>query len=113
MRDGTWDGHSLESPELRRLFTREHLLESAWYAARLDAQKQQDEQLAARQVDALAKFLMRPQYSDEATRLGIPDRLDRARRRLNAARDPGYPQMLIGTLGRQPSFVPSEKTSSP
>jgi len=112
MRDGTWEGHPLESLPLRQLFTRKHLLESDWYAARLEAQKQQDEQLAARQVDALAKFLMRPQYADEATRLGIPDRLERAHQRLDAARDPGYTRTLVGTLGRQSSFVPPKQTPS-
>ena len=63
-------------------------------------------QLAARHVDALSKFLMRPHYSDEASRLSIPERLDHARQRLDAARKPGYAQSLVGTLGRQPRFTP-------
>ena len=70
-----------------------------------EAQRQQDIQLAARHVDTLSKFLMRPQYADEADRLGIASRLERARRRLDAARDPAYPATLAGTLGRQPRFT--------
>jgi hypothetical protein len=105
MRDGQWEGRTLESPDLRHLFTSEHLLASDWYAQRLAAQQLHDEQLAARHVDALQKFLMRTQYADEAARLGIESRLDRARTRLNATRQPGYSKSLQGTLGRQPRFT--------
>lgn len=104
MRDGTWEGLTLESPAFRTLFTRENLLRSDWYAARLEAQREQDEHLNARHVDSLSRFLMRPQYADEAVRLGISQRLDRARQRLEASRAPGYLRTLEGTLGRQPRF---------
>jgi len=105
MRDGSWEGRGLDDPAFRTLFTRDNLLASDWYLARLEAQRQQDIQLAARHVDTLSKFLMRPQYADEADRLGIASRLERARRRLDAARDPAYPATLAGTLGRQPRFT--------
>ncbi|MGE3310126.1 MAG: hypothetical protein AB7O66_09165 [Limisphaerales bacterium] len=106
MRSGSWEGRTLESPEFRRLFTRENLLASDWYADRLKAQRDQDDQLAARHVDALSKFLNRPQYSDEAERLGIAARLERARARLDAARHPDYARSLVGALGRHPRFSP-------
>jgi hypothetical protein len=102
MRDGTWEGHGLEAPEFRRLFTRDHLLASDWYAERLRAQKDQDEQLALRHLDSLQKFLLRKQYADEAVRLDIAGRERRTRARLEAIRRPDYLDSLRGTLGRQP-----------
>lgn len=113
MRDGQWQGRGLDDPEVRRLFTREEMMGSDWYAARIGAQQEQDEALAARHVDALQKFLMRTQYADEAARLGIPGRLERARQRLAAARDPGYAAGLRGTLGRQPTFEVTARATPP
>lgn len=104
MRDGQWQGHGLGDPELRRLFTREHLLGGQWYAERLEAQRYQDEQLAMRHVDALSKFLLRTHYADEASRLGIQARLERSRGRLQQSRDPEYAKSLQGSLGRTPKF---------
>src|SRR5690606_10197395 len=42
MAEGTWKGMDETHPEFRRLFTREAMLASDWYAARLDARQQQE-----------------------------------------------------------------------
>jgi hypothetical protein len=104
MKDGSWEGRDLQHPEVRALFSRPNLIRSDWYLERLKSQQQQDEQLAARHVDTLQKFLMRTQYADEAVRLKIADRLKRAQDQLATARSPGYTQALVGFLGRQPRF---------
>lgn len=44
----TADGLGLESPEVRALFTRESVLASDWYAARLDAKQRGDEGASAK-----------------------------------------------------------------
>ena len=73
-------------------------------ADRLRAQKDQDEQLALRHLDSLQKFLLRKQYADEAVRLDIAGREQRARQVLEAIRQPDYLESLRGTIGRQPRF---------
>ncbi len=113
MRDGHWEGRGLDDPSLRRLFTRDEVLGSEWYAARLSAQRTQDEHLALRQTETLQKFLQRTQYGEEAARLGLADRLERARGRLQCIREPGYLESLRGTLGRQPVFARAAAVAAP
>jgi hypothetical protein len=102
MRDGTWEGRTLEDPAVRGLFTRENVLASDWYAQRLDAQQAGKVRLWERHVRALESFLSRNGYVQEAHRLGIHSRLDQARRHLETVRSAAYRQRLVGALGVHP-----------
>lgn len=82
MRDDGYDGKPLSHPEIRALFTREALLESPWYQARLAQKRAADISLLRRHVAYLENFLARPSYADEAARLGIPTRLAQAKKTL-------------------------------
>ena len=97
-----WEGRGLEHPEVRQLFTRENLLASGWYAARLKAKQSIDRKLWHRHVDYLDKFMKRTSHADEAKRLGIAARLDRARKTLDDVESAGYLESLRGTLGAEP-----------
>jgi hypothetical protein len=97
-----WEGKGLEHPEVRHLFTREHLLASDWYAARLKAKQSIDRKLWRRHVDYLDKFAKRASHADEAARLGINARLERAWKTLDAVESPAYVESLLGTLGAEP-----------
>ena len=105
MRDGTWEGRGADDPAFRALFTREALLASPWYRARLEAQRTMDAHLADRHVRYLEKFLTRANYADVAARLDIRARLDRLRATARATRATGYIESLTGTLGVDPSIV--------
>ena len=107
MRDGSWEGRNLEDSTFRALFSRETLLASDWYAARLEAQQKVDAHLWERHARYLEKFLQRPNYADVATHLDIRGRLERVTRQARATREPGYTKSLIGTLGAEP-FIASE-----
>ena len=87
---------------MRRLFTREYLLESDWYAARLKARQEVEARLWQRHVRYLERFLRKPNYTEEATRLAIDDRLERARQELARAESPALLAKLAGTLGAEP-----------
>ena len=97
-----WNGGGLENPEFRKLFTRESLLASDWYAARLAAKQKVDRRLWRRHVDYLDKFLKRSSHAEEAERLGIPDRLVSARKTLQQVESPAYVESLRGTIGAEP-----------
>ena len=43
MAHGQWEGKTLDDKEVRGMFTRESLLNSDWYQARLAAKKEADE----------------------------------------------------------------------
>ena len=101
LNDG-WEGKGLDDAEFRKLFTRETLLASGWYAARLAAKQKIDRALWRRHVEYLNQFLRRPSHEDVAENLGIGNRLVRARKCLEEAESPDYLKKLSGTLGAEP-----------
>ena len=102
MRDGTFEGMTADDPKLRKLFSRESLLGSDWYAARLVAKQQIDAKVWDRHVEALEAFLQRPGYADEAERLNVKQTLTRAKEALLEVQSPEYLAHLHGSLGAQP-----------
>jgi hypothetical protein len=110
-----WEGRGLDHPEVRRLFTREYLLPSDWYAARLQAKQAIDRQLWRRHVNYLERFLKKASHADEAERLGIGARLNHARKKLEEAESPAGLEKLSGTLGAEPiaQYVGNATTFAP
>ncbi len=106
MRDNAWNGRKLDDPEVRRLFTLEHLEKSDWYAARLRTKQRADIALWQRHTRYLRAFLAKANYADEASRLQIARRLKLAERALATARRDSYRRFLVGTLGTDPSVRP-------
>ena len=97
-----WEGQGLENPAFRKLFTRESLLASDWYAARLSAKQRVDRKLWRGHIDYLDKFLKLPSHSDEAERLGIAGQLAQARKTLDQVTSNDYLDSLRGTIGAEP-----------
>jgi hypothetical protein len=102
MAHGSWEGKGLNDPALRALFTRESLVASDWYQARLNAKQGIDRRLWTRHVGYLDRFLKVPSLADEAARLGIAARLTRARNALALTEAPDYLASLLGTIGAEP-----------
>jgi len=102
MTHGNYEGRGLDSPEVRRLFTREHLLGSEWYASRLDAKQGVDIELWKRHVHSLEQILDEPRYGDVTKHLNLAERMVRAKDELARVSAEPYRESLIGTLGRQP-----------
>jgi hypothetical protein len=100
-------GHSSEgwtphSPELRSQFTRESVLASDWYAARLAAKQTADirhyEEAAAR----LELFQSEDANADPVERLHVQQRLADTYAELGRVTRDAYKAGLVGTLGLQP-----------
>ena len=102
MLNDEWEGKGLDHPEVRKLFTRENLLASDWYAARLAAKQKIDRALWKRHAEYLNHFLRKPSHEDIVAELGIADRLARARKTLEEIESPAYLKNLSGTLGAEP-----------
>jgi hypothetical protein len=102
MLNDQFEGKGLDDPDIRKLFTREHLISSDWYAARLTAKQKVDRALWKRHVDYLNSFLRRPSHVDVAVKMGIADRLTRARKTLDYVDSPPYLKNLSGTIGAEP-----------
>ena len=97
-----WHGNGLGHAEVRKLFTRESLLASDWYAARLVAKQTVDRTLWKRHVEYLEKFARRATHADEAARLDVAGRLKRARKTLEEVEAAAYLEKLSGTIGAEP-----------
>lgn len=103
MRDGVFEGKTLDHPEIRGMFTREAVMASEWYRARLEAKQKVDLRLLRRHVASLEEFLANPDYASEAARLGLQERLDAAKQKLSETNSPSYVDSLLGTIGAEPA----------
>lgn len=102
MAHGHYEGKTITDSEIRGMFTREALLESDWYNSRLLLKQQKEVALWTRHVGELERFLQRPGYEGEATRLRIHERLDAARVELERVSGSLYLEELLGGLGADP-----------
>jgi len=102
MLNDQWEGKGLDDADFRKMFSRDSLLASDWYAARLKAKQAVDRKLWRRHADYLDKFVKRASHADEAERIGVPGRLVRARKKLEEVESPAYLTTLAGTLGAEP-----------
>jgi hypothetical protein len=100
---GHYEGKTVHDPAVRRMFTRDYLLQSDWYQARLRTKQSRDTTLWRRHVDSLSTFLNDPTNHEDADRLRIRDRLETANRELSRVSAPHYLETLVGTLGADPA----------
>jgi phosphoenolpyruvate carboxykinase (diphosphate) len=99
---GHWQNKDASHPDFRRMFTREALLESDWYKERLRVKQTRDVELWQSHVQRLAEFLALPSHHEEARRLGVQDRLSRAKAELERVSSSRYLAELQGTIGADP-----------
>lgn len=100
---GAYEGMDANDPRFRAMFTRESMLASPWYAARLHAQQERDIRLWRRHVASLESY--RDSGAASASRFPVEERLAQARARLLKVTARGYAEELAGTLGADPSLA--------
>lgn len=88
MRDGSFEGKTLDSPEIRDMFTFENLRNSEWYAERL---------IGRQQIEV--NELQRKIYSTPETQ---QKRVAELKAQLKLKKGIGYLKSLAGTLGADP-----------
>ncbi len=99
MAHGQWEGKTRTDPEFRALFTRESMMASDWYQARLEAKLDLDRRLAARQVQDLTDFLARRVRLSPGEREEMTRRLAEAKAWAATLATPDAVQHYVGTLG--------------
>ncbi|MCF3651424.1 hypothetical protein [Synoicihabitans lomoniglobus] len=102
MAKGDWNGHGLDSAEVRGMFSREVLLASDWYQERLASKQVWDTGLWERHVDTLELAIDNPAYEDVVDRMDLKTRLKAAQAECERVKSDAYLKSLVGTLGRQP-----------
>jgi phosphoenolpyruvate carboxykinase (diphosphate) len=102
MAKGNYEGLTLKSPELRKMFSPAEMLKSSWYKARLARQQEKDKVLWARHRDYLKGFIGADGNRPASNRLGLTRRLAVSEKNLLTASRPAYLESLMGTLGIDP-----------
>jgi hypothetical protein len=104
MATGRFEGRGVEDPGVRAMFTRDYLLSSDWYRARLGAKQQRDVALWQRHVDYLERHVAVGSHLEEDMHAVLAQRLILAKSHLSAVAKPSYVQALEGGLGADPSL---------
>ncbi len=98
----TDEGWTLQSPEFRALFTREAVLASDWYAARLDAKQAAAAARADAGLAAIELFVSTPGNEEPSARLGMSERVAAAQAEAGRLAGPEFRAQLVGTGGSTP-----------
>ncbi|HEY0455705.1 MAG TPA: hypothetical protein VGE41_04985, partial [Verrucomicrobiae bacterium] len=102
MVQGHWEGKDLGDEDFRQMFTRKSVIESSWYAERLSAKQKHEIALWSRHIEYLKNFLRKDSHAEEAKRLTIAERLEKAKGHIHDVKSADYLKLLQGTLGVQP-----------
>ena len=102
MANGMWHGLDASHPEVRRMFTKEYLLQSDWYRERLLCKQQVDTDFWKRNIKYISNYLNEPRRSESANELRLPSRLEFAKRQLERVSNEKFLAELVGTLGTDP-----------
>ena len=99
---GEHDGKTIDSPEVRQLFTRESLVASDWYSRRLQSKQSRDVQHWSDFEARLSSFMAVPENEEAVTRLDLKERLAFVQSKRAEAEASSYPSSLVGSLGCDP-----------
>lgn len=96
---GHHEGKDVHDPSIRGMFTREYLLGSDWYAARIRTRQDRDIQRWERHCHDLENFLNLESHQDVAAEMNLTLRLQTARSKLEKLRSGDSLTELVGTIG--------------
>ncbi|HEV2972189.1 MAG TPA: hypothetical protein VGY55_19605 [Pirellulales bacterium] len=102
MAAGDGSAGDIHDASLRRMFTRDYLLQSAWYRERLKTKQDRDIALWKRHIDYLDQFIAQHGSSRVSGSLDLAQRRQRADAELSRVRSSRYLDELLGALGADP-----------
>jgi hypothetical protein len=99
---GDYQGHTLDSAEVRDLFKKENILASDWYAERLRNKQKIDINLIQRKIENLEEFIANPINESVIEEFQYNARLQDAKDTLEYYQSDAYLESLKGTIGAAP-----------
>jgi hypothetical protein len=102
MATGSYEGHAIDAPEVRNLFTRESVLGSDWYADRLKTKQTRKAACGRKHIDYLNEFISHEHNAKEVENLQIRKRLESVVVRLVYVESEDFIKDHIGTIGADP-----------
>jgi len=104
MAHGHFLGKGINDPQIRRMFERDALLASDWYAERLEVKQTRDIALWRRHIEALERFQSSGGRLPAEDPGEIDDRLSLAKTQMARVSAAAYLDELIGTIGADPFY---------
>ena len=101
---GHYEGKAISDPSLRNCFSREYVIESHWYKARLRWKQQRELNFLQKQLSELELFLNEPKNSSLVADLDIHGRIESVKKSLLKVNGKEYMQELVGTIGLDPLY---------
>lgn len=99
MAKGSYEGKTLNDPEIRAMFTRENVLKSDWYRARLANQQQKDVAHTKRSIAYIREYMSDVKNAPIVESMHLKDTLDKLVNDLAFFESPAYLDSLYGTIG--------------
>lgn len=101
---GTYEGKTIDDPEVRNLFDRDYVLGSDWYRERLAIKQQRDIEMTRRQLDYITAFRGKPENANCINDLRIDYKIAKLKERLRYLSSDEYRETLVGTIGADPLY---------
>ena len=99
---GEYEGKTIDNPEVRAMFVRENVINSAWYKERLKIKQQKSVKTITEQIEYCKDFMSREENTPIVEEMNLGQRLKFAEARLNEVNSEKYLEELIGTIGADP-----------
>jgi phosphoenolpyruvate carboxykinase (diphosphate) len=104
MKSGSYEGKTIDHPEIRNLFTREYFINSNWYKARLLNKQQNDISLWQKHLQYLLNHMEKLYNVNDGERELVKQKLLKAEKQLNYFKSSGYLESLDGYIGSDPLY---------
>ncbi len=106
---GIYNGMDRQNPDFRYLFTREYVINSHWYKARLVIKQNRDIKFWMSSIDYLEKIMSTKNFDVTSEKLNLKLKLDNAKKELAKVQSSEYLTELFGTIGADPLGVTTAK----
>lgn len=101
---GKYEGKDISSPELRKYFERDYVINSDWYKARLKLKQDKDVAFHQKQIVYLKAFIAKTNNAELVEKMDIQNRLNKVQTMLYYSKSSKYLKDLVGTIGADPLF---------
>ena len=104
MAEGSYKGLTIDSEEFRAMFTREAVVESAWYKKRLKNKQKVKTDSCKANIKYLSDFIAKEHNAYEADKLKVADKLEAMKEKLEFVKTDEYIDSINGTIGTDPLY---------
>ncbi len=101
MAEGTYEGHTINSKEVRDLFKREHVISSDWYQERLENKRKIEVNLLKKKIAYVEAFMENPVNNTIIQEMQYEAKLAAAKKELEYLNTEEYLKTQVGTLGAE------------